>query len=581
MSNFICQIWDASGNRLEIDLPRSHPAQMDMLNLLCSADPLLWIDESGHNKLFICSPDLKVRVHGICGKHKSDELFDLLPIEDFFNNQADNAPLAFLREGGRGLLRIDENLIEKAMCLVKFWSSYDVISFGDKEKKEYTGPNDLKACVCRFCRRGYPEVKFKKRNAHAIPEALGNKLIFCNDECPDCNATLSRIDKELAEYLKYRRSEGGIRNKKSKIIKVYGHNFFYDGSSGKLKISRLAILEETESKYYVKLEGAEPITHLGIYKALAKIAIDLMPRNLVDEFQSTIDWIKGEFVPQKLPNVFYIYQSSSVSQPLVQLFVRHDETLNLELPRCIVALTLIDLTFLFIVPLGKDEPIYTEDDLKDYLKCIIPNAPVQRIDRIDMADRIGKYAHVKEWISKDECEIVDQSEFNSFQEKNPNQVDFPEFDASLVKILDCQVSTCYLSPKVELTNKLRIEDSIVNAKMTDLSIGFDTTQPVLECSWEIEIQAIDNRETMLKTECKVVVSHECISRVCSIIFGEISSVFLEYVVDEACKDLGRSIADKFCQYDFSQLAGSLMESQGLVPPTKESTEQSVMTTHVD
>ena len=575
MSNFICQIWDASGNRLEIDLPQSHPAQMDMLNLLCSADPLLWIDESGHNKLFICSPDLKVRVHDICGKHKSDELFDLLPIEDFFNNQADNAPLAFLREGG--LLRIDEDLIEKAMCLVKFWSSYDVISFGDKEKEEYTGPNDLKACVCRFCRRGYPEVKFKKRNAHAIPEALGNKLIFCNDECPDCNATLSRIDKELAEYLKYRRSEGGIRNKKSKIIKVYGHNFFYDGSAGKLKISPLAILEETESEYYVKLEGAELITHLGIYKALAKIAIDLIPRNLVDEFQSTIDWIKGEFVPQKLPNVFYIYQSSSVSQPLVQLFVRHDETLNLELPRCIVALTLIDLTFLFIVPLGKGEPIYMEDHIKDYLKCIIPNAPEQSIDRIDMADRIDKYAHVKEWVSKDECEIVDQSEFSQFQEKNPNQVDFPEFDASLVKILSCQTSED-LSPREELTNRLRIEGSI--AKMNHLSIAFDSPS-VIECSWEIEIQAINNRETALRAHCTVVVSHGCISKVCPSMFGEVSPFFLEYVVGVACEHLGEKIADKFCQYDFSQLARFLMESQGLVPPTKESAEQSVMTTHID
>ena len=578
MSNFICQIWDASGNRLEIDLPQSHPAQIDMLNLLCSADPLLWIDKSSHNKLFICSPDLKVKVHGICGKHKSDELFDLSSIEDFFNNQADNAPLAFLREGGRGLLRIDENLIEKAMCLVKFWSSYDVISFGDKEKEEYTGPNDLKACVCRFCRRGDPKVKFKKRNAHAIPEALGNKLIFCNDECPDCNVTLSHIDKELAEYLKYRRSEGGIRNKKSKIIKVYGHNFFYDGSSRKLKISPLAILEEKESEYYVKLEGAERITHLGIYKALAKIAIDLMPRNLVDEFQSTIDWIKGEFVPQKLPNVFYIYQSSSVSQPLVQLFVRHDETLNLELPRCIVALTLIDLTFLFIVPLGKGEPIYMEDHIKDYLKCIIQNAPEQSIDCIDMADRIGKYAHVKKWISKDECEIVDQSEFNSFQEKNPNQVDFPEFDASLVKILSCQTSTEYLSPRAELTNRLRIEGSI--AKMIHLSIAFDSP-PVIRCSWEIEIQAINNRETALRAHCTVVVSHRCISSVCSTEFGEVSPFFLEYVVGVACEHLGEKIADKFCQYDFLQLAGFLMESQGLVPPTKESTEQSVMTTHVD
>lgn len=573
MSNFICQIWDASGNRLEIDLPQSHPALIDMLNLLCSADPLLWIDESSHNKLFICSPDLKVRVHGICGKHKSDELFDLSPIEDFFNNQADNAPLAFLREGG--LLRIDEDLIEKAMCLVKFWSSYDVISFGDKEK--YTGPNDLKACVCRFCRRGYPEVKFKKRNAHAIPEALGNKLIFCNDECPDCNATLSRIDKELAEYLKYRRSEGRIRNKKGKIIKVCGHNFSHDGSAGKLKISRLAILEETESKYYVKLEGAEPITHLGIYKALAKIAIDLMPRDLVNEFQSTIDWIKGEFVPQKLPNVFYIYRSSPVSQPLVQLFVRHDETLNLELPRCIVALTLIDLMFLFIVPLGKGEPIYMEDHIKDYLEYIIPNAPEQSIDRIDMADRIDKYAHVKEWVSKDECEIVDQSEFSQFQEKNPNQVDFPEFDASLVKILSCQTSED-LSPREELTNRLRIEGSI--AKMNHLSIAFDSPS-VIECSWEIEIQAINNRETALRAHCTVVVSHGCISKVCSSMFGEVSPFFLEYVVGVACEHLGEKIADKFCQYDFSQLARFLMESQGLICPTKESAEQSVMKTHID
>ena len=195
-----------------------------------------------------------------------------------------------------------------------------------------------------------------------------------------------------------------------------------------------------------------------------------------------------------------------------------------------------------------------------------------------MADRIGKYAHVKKWISKDECEIVDQSEFNSFQEKNPNQVDFPEFDASLVKILSCQTSTEYLSPRAELTNRLRIEGSI--AKMIHLSIAFDSP-PVIRCSWEIEIQAINNRETALRAHCTVVVSHRCISRVCSTEFGEVSPFFLEYVVGVACEHLGEKIADKFCQYDFLQLAGFLMESQGLVPPTKESTEQSVMTTHVD
>ena len=302
MSNFICQIFNESGDRLRINLSQSHPAWMDMLNLLCGAKPLEWIDDSSHNKLFICSSELKVRIHEICSKYKSQES-NLSVIEDYFNNQVDNSRLAFLREGV--LLSVDNNLVKKAVFMVRkanFFVTYNVISFGDKE--EYTGPNDLNACVCRFCGKKYPEVRFKKKNAHAIPDALGNKLVFCNDECQSCNAALSPIDKELAEYLKFRRSENKIVNKKNKIIKVWGHNFFYDGSIGELKISRLAILEETESKYYVKLEGAEPITHLGIYKALAKIAIDLMPRNLVDEFRTTIDWIKGGFVPKVLPNVF-------------------------------------------------------------------------------------------------------------------------------------------------------------------------------------------------------------------------------------------------------------------------------------
>ena len=38
-----------------------------------------------------------------------------------------------------------------------------------------------------------------------------------------------------------------------------------------------------------------------------------------------------------------------------------------------------------------------------------------------MADRIGKFAHVKDWIDKGECEIVDQSEFDNTQEKSPNK----------------------------------------------------------------------------------------------------------------------------------------------------------------
>lgn len=574
MSNFICQIFNESGDGLRINLPQSHPAWMDMLNLLCGVEPFEWIDNSSHNKLFICSPELKVRIHEICSKYKFQGS-NLSVIEDYFNNQVDNSRLAFLREGA--LLSVDNNLVKKAVSMVgkaNFFVAYDVISFGDKE--EYTGPDDLSACVCRFCEKKYPEVRFKKKNAHAIPDALGNKLVFCNDECQSCNAALSPIDKELAEYLKFRRAENKIVNKKNKIIKVWGHNFFYDGSIGELKISRLAILEETESKYYVKLEGAEPITHLGIYKALVKIAIDLMPRNLVDEFRTTIDWIKGGIVPKVLPDVFYAYRDSYVCQPLAKVFVRQGMALSSGLPKCIVALTLIDLTFFFIVPFGKGDPVYEGDYLKRYMGYLIKSLQLTEtrlgIEHIDMADRIGKFAHVKDWIDKGECEIVDQSEFDNTQERNLNKVDFPSFEPSLVNIFNTQITIGYLTPNA--TGGLRIEDSIVN--IISQSICPDIVRSVFRCSWEIEIQTIYNRETVLKAQCEVNACHKCISKVCSVQVGEISPFFIEYMLDAACKRIGEIVSDKFHKYDFSQLAEYLMESDGDILHPKEGAEQSVM-----
>lgn len=576
ISNFICQIFNESGDRLRINLPQSHPAWMDMLNLLCNAKPFEWIDNSSHNKLFICSSELKVRIHEICSKYKSQEP-NMSFIEDYFNNQVDNSRLAFLREGV--LLSVDNNLVRKAVFMVEkanFFATYDIISFGNKE--EYTGPDNLNACVCRFCGKKYPEVRFKKKNAHAIPDALGNKLVFCNDECQSCNAALSPIDKELAEYLKLRRSENKIVNKKNKIIKVWGHNFFYNGSIGELKISRLAILKETESKYYVKLEGAEPITHLGIYKALAKIAIDLMPRNLVDEFCTTINWIKDEIVPKVLPNVFYVYRDSYVCQPLAKVFVRQEKALSPGLPKCIVALTLIDLTFFFIVPLGKGDLVFGGDYLKRYMGYLIQSLQLTEtrlnIEHIDMADRIGKFAHVKDWVDKDECEIVDQSEFDNTQERNPNKVDFPSFEPSLVNILNTQVTIGYLVANAKLTNGLQIEDSIVN--IISQSIYPYITQSVFRCFWEIEIQTVYNLETVLKAQCEVYAGHKCISKVCSMQAGEMSPFFVEYMLDAACKRIGEIVIDKFHKYDFSQLAEYLMESDGYILRPMEGTEQTVM-----
>lgn len=465
-----------------------------------------------------------------------------------------------------------------------FWSSYDIYTFGEEEA--YTGIDNLSACVCRFCGRSSPEVRFKKKNAHAIPEALGNKYIFCNDECLSCNSVLSPIDKQLTEYLKFRRAKNRILNKKNKIIQVWGHNFYYDGSSDTLKISRSAILEEREHDYWVKLEGAEPITHLGLYKAFAKIAIDLMPRSLVDEYRRTAEWIRGDFVPKDLPNVFYIYHDSFEPQPLAKVLVRRDVALVPGLPKCIVELTLIDLTFFFIVPFGRDEQKYGGDDLINYMGCLLqrlqrPGWILGIIDKIDMEDRVGKFAHVKELIAKGECEIVDQKEFDKMQEKNPNRVDFPPFDPSLVDIITTpQVALEYWMSDVQTLNRLRIEETIVN--IVSQSIDPDIEQSVFCGLWEIEIQTLDGREIVLKAQCEVKVKHRYISSVCAWgdeggrLWVEISPFLIWYMLDVVCKRVGEITRDKLRMYDFSRLPEFLMESEGYILHIKESAEKSVM-----
>src|SRR5271156_6826188 len=49
------------------------------------------------------------------------------------------------------------------------------IFLGDKEKRK-----------CRFCGETTPKVSFRKQ-AHALPECIGNKSLFTYYECDTCN----------------------------------------------------------------------------------------------------------------------------------------------------------------------------------------------------------------------------------------------------------------------------------------------------------------------------------------------------------------------------------------------------------
>ena len=69
--------------------------------------------------------------------------------------------------------------------------------------------------VSRFCRRNDATVSFRAK-AHAIPETFGNKTLFTNYECDQCNDLFgSTIENDLGAYTKPDRVFARIPGKRS------------------------------------------------------------------------------------------------------------------------------------------------------------------------------------------------------------------------------------------------------------------------------------------------------------------------------------------------------------------------------
>src|SRR5574344_1335343 len=87
---------------------------------------------------------------------------------------------------------------EKLHEHLEFWNdNYDVIADYNVTEKIVLGEKNKR---CRFCSESYPNVSFTDE-AHAIPIALDNKLIFTNYECNTCNHLYGEsIEDHLMKY---------------------------------------------------------------------------------------------------------------------------------------------------------------------------------------------------------------------------------------------------------------------------------------------------------------------------------------------------------------------------------------------
>lgn len=190
-----------------------------------------------------------------------------------------------------------------------------------------------------------PEVSFCK-TAHTIPESIGGtKNLICYEECDSCNDEFGKgIEQNLCRWFDFRRSAYGVIKKKGGVAKAYGRNYVIENR-------RISVFGGSEDDDSVKAIGADTITLQGIYRALCKIAIELIEGRYLDRLQTTIEWIrKGTPKSANYPKIAQMCGLVSVDNPIFYIFTRKDGIDKNNAPLHFCILRIFDMGLLYILP---------------------------------------------------------------------------------------------------------------------------------------------------------------------------------------------------------------------------------------
>ncbi len=260
-------------------------------------------------------------------------------------------------------------------------NTFEYISFGFDGIEVWVGEKEKENRTCRFCGGKVPDVTFDKI-AHAVQDALGNKLLFCYEECDKCNHGLAPVEDNFRKLMDFRRAMYHISRKgTTKAPTVVGKNFIIKAdNNGK---PALYLMEEelpkdiNKTKRFIHhLELATTMTNEKMYKALCKMVIDMLPSSELSHFENTIRWIRSDkdIVPDALPSILLtVLPTDKViyKQPVLDILLNKRGHLE-HSPFCTAIIWIYDIAYLFCVPLADlDGGMYKYDkDLKLHWKLI-------------------------------------------------------------------------------------------------------------------------------------------------------------------------------------------------------------------
>lgn len=250
---------------------------------------------------------------------------------------------------GLDLYKEDLNFCQTWLCLYTLFETY---SYGWSEDDVYIGDSNPGMRRCRFC-SNTADNKFTKK-AHAISESLGNKHLFCNEECDDCNARLAQIEDHFLRLMDIRRSLYKISGKGACCHSVEGRNFVIRPDKNNdpiiyLKEEDIMSQDIDLSKpFSIKLDHKWYVTNENIYKALVKYVINLLPNNQIPYFSNTIEWINGNIISDTLPPMLFGMHDRVLRQPIIDIYINNKG--KADTPYCTAIFYLCDIAYMYVIP---------------------------------------------------------------------------------------------------------------------------------------------------------------------------------------------------------------------------------------
>jgi len=179
--------------------------------------------------------------------------------------------------------------------------------YDNNEKRIYLGKNKEKKCC--ICTRKEPKATFKQK-AHIIPASFGNRWLFSQEECDECNMRFGKkYENELASMFSSLRTIGRIRKRKG-YPKIRVPKTTSCMQSGK-KLITISMINGEGNFEFKQLEDntlslsvpAPPYYPIDAIKSIAHTLWLVLDERKRTKYKSILKWITNEI--QMFPVNFY------------------------------------------------------------------------------------------------------------------------------------------------------------------------------------------------------------------------------------------------------------------------------------